>query len=71
MSKPASIPAKRESRSVRKGQQLTVGGVTMIPLGGDRFHVIAPVGCKIDVEPVSETPVESAATSHPSDRPEP
>lgn len=71
MAKPATIPATRESRSVRRGQQLTVGGITMIPLGRDQFHVIAPLGCKIEVEPVAVTPVESEPTSHPSDRPTP
>lgn len=71
MPKAATIPATQQSHSVRRGQQITVAGITLIPLGRDRFHVIAPLGCKIEVEPVAVTPVESEPTSHPSDRREP
>lgn len=71
MPKAASIPATRQSHSVRRGQQLTVAGITLIPLGRDRFHVIAPVGCRIEVEPAKPIDVESATTTHPSDRREP
>lgn len=71
MSRSATCEARQECRSIRRGQKMTVAGVTVIPLGGDRFRVIAPVGCRIDVEPVDQIDVESAATSHPSDRREP
>lgn len=71
MPKAATIPATQQSHSVRRGQQITVAGITLIPLGRDRFHVIAPVGCRIDVEPVGPINVESEPTTHPSDRPTP
>lgn len=71
MPKAATIQAKQECRKVPRGQQMTVCGITFIPIGGNRFHVIAPVGCQIEVERVELPHVESSATSHPSDRLEP
>lgn len=71
MPKAATIQAKQECRKVPRGQQMTVGGITFIPIGQDRFRVIAPVGCQIEVERAEPENVESPATSHPSDRQEP